>query len=85
MAVKKRSTPSVENFIDNGADVKASKENKRFKNILIRIPAAILTELDFCVEKKPWLNRTQWIVEAIHEKIKSDFYNEQKEEKNTGR
>lgn len=77
MAVKKRSAPSVENFIDKGADVKSSKDSKSFKNVLIRIPTSILTQLDHWVEKKPWLNRTQWIVEAIHDKIKSDFDEEQ--------
>lgn len=85
MAVKKKMSPAAESFIDKGADVKSSKETKSFKNVLIRIPNCILTELDYWVAKKPWLNRTQWIVEAIHDKIKSDFCDEQQEEeKNVG-
>ena len=71
MAVKKKVSPSIERFIDKGADVKASKD-KRFKNILVRMPTSILTQLDSWIENKPWINRTQWIVEAIHEKLKND-------------
>ncbi len=67
MSVKR----NVNSFIDKGADVKASKE-KEFKNILIRVPKSILNELDTWVEKKPWINRTQWIVEAIHEKLNKE-------------
>lgn len=72
MAVKKKVICSIDSFIDKGADVKANKD-KSFKNILIRIPTGILEELDQWLEKKPWLNRTQLIVEAIHEKLKCDL------------
>lgn len=74
MTVRKKMSPDAKSFIDRGADVKSSKDTKSFKNILIRVPTSILTKLDCCMGKKPWLNRTQWIVEAIHEKIKSDIY-----------
>lgn len=78
MAVKKKVSPSVESFIDKGADVKSAKD-KSFKNVLIRIPFSVLNRLDELVETKPWLNRTQWIVEAIDEKIKRDSDEEQKD------
>jgi hypothetical protein len=68
MAVKKKMSTSMERFIDKGAPVKASKE-KEFKNILVRMPASILTKLDEVLEKTPWVNRTQWIVEAIYERL----------------
>lgn len=71
MAVKKKVNESINSFIDKGADVKASKK-EGFKNILIRIPESVLSELDYVLEKKPWMARTQWIVEAIHEKLKRD-------------
>ena len=71
MSVKKKITPSINNFIDNGAHVKANRD-KSFKNILIRVPACILTDLDDWIEKKPWINRTQWIVESIYEKLNRD-------------
>jgi hypothetical protein len=70
MAVKKKVASSIESVIDKGASVKANGK-ERFKNILIRMPQGILNELDERIERKPWLNRTQWIVEAIHEKLKS--------------
>lgn len=76
MSVKKKIIWSVEKFINNGADVKSGKE-KLFKNVLIRIPMDILNQLDESVEKKPWLTRTQWVVNAIHEKLNSD-QNEEK-------
>ena len=71
MAVKKKVNASVESFIDKGADVKAKKE-KGFKNILIRVPNKILEDLDNLLEQKPWLNRTQLIVESISEKINKE-------------
>ena len=63
MVVKKKETPSVERFIDKGADVKATKYSD-FKNILVRVPVAILNEIDARLSEKPWMNRTHWIVEA---------------------
>lgn len=71
MTVKKKLSGSMSDFIAKGAAVKPTKE-KGFRNILIRIPQGILDELDFCVQKKPWINRTQWVIEAIRNKIKSD-------------
>jgi len=75
MSVKKKVTSSIDSFIDKGAQVKANKD-KSFRNILIRMPTGILDELDSWVEKKPWINRTQWIVEAIHERLKIQFEDE---------
>ena len=71
MSVKKRINASVESFIDKGADVKAMKE-RGFKNVLVRIPSDILDQLDVLIGKRPWTNRTQLIVEAIHEKLKKE-------------
>lgn len=68
MIVKKRVVTSIESFIDKGADVRGTKE-KEFKNVLVRIPIEIVNELDSLIEKKPWTNRTQWIVDAIYEKL----------------
>ena len=78
MSVKKRAS-SVDSFIYKGAEVKSSKEKITFKNILVRIPDCVLSELDNLLEKKPWLNRTQWIVESINDKIKRESLNEKKE------
>jgi len=78
MAVKKKTNASMEKFIEQGAAVKLVDE-KAFKNVLIRIPYGLLLELDEWNTRKPWINRTQWIVEAIHEKLKRDL-NEEKED-----
>lgn len=75
MSVKRKVPHAMDSFIDKGASVKANKD-KSFKNVLIRIPTAILDELDVWLEKKPWLSRTQLIVEAIHEKLKCDIKEE---------
>jgi hypothetical protein len=77
MAVKKKVSREIENFIDKGAAVKSEREIL-FKNILLRIPVNLLNKLDEEVSKKPWLARTQWIVIAIYEKLNSDM-NEEKE------
>jgi hypothetical protein len=68
MVVKKKIDLSVKDFIDNGAEVRAIKKYG-YKNVLIRIPNEILNHVDIAVEKKPWCTRTQWIVDAIYEKV----------------
>ena len=77
MTVKKKVSAEMENFIDKGADVKASKE-KGFKNVLVRMPVGVLTELDEWIQKKPWLNRTQWIVQAIYQKLVDESYEDRR-------
>jgi hypothetical protein len=70
MVVKKKINKETERFIDKGAEVKAIKEME-FKTVLIRIPMSILMELDaFLKRKKPWVNRTQWIIEALYGKLR---------------
>lgn len=71
MAVKKRANGLIDNFISRGAEVKSIR-NKSFTNVLVRIPDSILNELDEILEDKPWLNRTQWIVGAINDKIQKE-------------
>lgn len=73
----------MDSFIDKGADVKSNKD-KIFKNVLIRMPTSVLDELDECLKMKPWVNRTQWIVEAIHEKLRSKSSEESKENSGGG-
>ncbi len=71
MEVKKKVRDSKGRFIDKAISLKIKKD-KSFKNVLIRIPTSVLTELDTWVQKKPWINRTQLIVEAIHEKLTNE-------------
>ena len=68
MAVKNKANRDIENFIDKGADVK-NELALGFKNILVRVPAAMLQRIDEEVEKKPWATRTQWIVDALYERL----------------
>ena len=77
MPVRKKVLPSVVKFISKGADVKVNRD-KSFKNILIRVPNTVLIELDDMVQQKPWLSRTQWIVEAILDKIKREIKEEER-------
>jgi U3 small nucleolar RNA-associated protein 14 len=79
MTVKKRANASImEDFIDKGASVnEINKEGvfknlRKGKNVLVRIPVRILEELDEAVKQGPWMTRTQWIVSAIYEKLRSD-------------
>jgi len=72
MTVKKKKDLSINNFIARGAQVKSNRGTS-FKNILVRIPESLLTELDELLEDKPWLTRTPWIVEAINEKLKREI------------
>jgi len=70
MTVKKKVNASMNDFIAKGADSRGIIYD--FKNILIRVPGSILIEMDHCVKQKPWINRTQWVIEAILDKIKRD-------------
>ena len=72
MTVKKKTSTAIESFIDKGADVKAKKE-KSFKNVLIRVPTELLDQIEYSLEIKSWMTRTQWIVEAIDEKVRMEF------------
>lgn len=57
-------------FISKGAAVKADKEKSgEYKDILIRVPNFILEHIAKDIEKKPWMNRTQWILDAVAAKI----------------
>lgn len=68
MSVKKKKDSVIEKFIDKGSDVKSTKYSS-FRNILIRVPTSLLNEIEGKIFEKPWTNRTNWIVEAIHEKL----------------
>ncbi len=71
MTVRKQTHSDMQKFIDKGANVKPCK-NKSFTNVLIRIPSFMLAIVDEMLESKPWLSRTQWMVEAINEKLKKE-------------
>ncbi len=59
-------------FIAGGGDIALDKKQKiDFSNILIRVPNSILEQIDECIKKKPWMNRTQWLLEAAHEKLEN--------------
>ena len=61
-------------FINKGGSVASDKKAKGdFTNVLIRVPVSILERVDRCVERKPWMNRTQWILEAIDKKLEEEF------------
>lgn len=68
MVVKMKMKDATKNIIDKGGHVRTSKD-KKFKNVLIRVPIGMLDEIESWIESKPWLNRTQWILDAIHEKL----------------
>lgn len=66
MTIKKK----IEQFINKGADVSADKkEESGFTSILLRIPNSIVLKVNNEVEKKPWVKRTSWILDAINEKL----------------
>lgn len=71
MAVKKKIDRSVDTFIDKGADVKRAKDNT-FKNVLIRIPTRILSDVDSLLEESPWICRTHFIIDAIRDKLANE-------------
>jgi hypothetical protein len=63
-----------EEFILKGGQVSGDKKEKgEFSNVLIRIPQAMLDAIDQRVKRKPWMNRTQWILEAIDSQLEDGF------------
>lgn len=60
----------IHSFIEKGGDVASDKKkNVEFTVLSIRVPNIILKELDEELEKKPWVSRNHWIVEALAEKL----------------
>lgn len=70
---KKEKSPEkqVDKFIEKGAAVKADKSVK-FRSMMLRMPISIFEKIDECIEKKPWKTRTQWIMDAIGDKLQEE-------------
>jgi hypothetical protein len=75
MYMVKKALPriDIEKLIDKGAPVK--EENKvekesEWTNINIRIPRAMLNEIDEAVKARIGLTRTGWVLESFFEKLK---------------
>ena len=69
MSVKKKiSENSINQFIAKGAEVK--KEKKLWTKICLRIPSAMLDQIDEKVDKKIGFNRTSWILSALEKQMK---------------
>jgi hypothetical protein len=45
------------------------KAKTEFTNVLTRIPSSVLERVDAKVKEKPWMTRTQWIIEALITKL----------------
>lgn len=63
----------VEALIDAGAKVKEDykKESKEWIKFNVRISKDMLKDVDEAVGERVGITRTGWILEAIHEKLKS--------------
>jgi hypothetical protein len=63
----------VDALIDNGAKVKEDfkKETKEWSMINLRISREMLEDVDRAVNERVGITRTGWILEAIHEKLKT--------------
>jgi hypothetical protein len=72
MALKK-TAPTIEGCVVGKEVDVGPLDKKDFTKILIRIPNILLIGLDLLLDEKPWLNRTQWIVDAIHQKLTNDI------------
>lgn len=72
MAVKPRTEKEIEAFIEEGASVKSDKVVTPCSMIQLRTPICYLERIDECIRKEPHLNRTQWIMGAIVEKLERE-------------
>ena len=67
---KEKEEKERESFISKGGEVSSDKKVRaNFTSIILRVPDKILNRIDLELDKKPWMNRTQWIVEAIADKL----------------
>ena len=68
MAVSKPLSPEEKNkIIDKGQKNYIHKIEST--SVLFRIPISILEKVDAKVKERPWMTRTQWIMEAIEVKL----------------
>lgn len=72
MTIKRKAEIDRLNFISKGGAVSSDKKEKgEFRDVLLRVPNFILEHIAQDIEKRPWLNRTQWILDAVAEKIEA--------------
>lgn len=56
-------------YSDSNTENKECNPIQKWTNLCLRVPNIILKELDEELEKKPWVSRNHWIVEALAEKL----------------
>ena len=79
MALRKRPKPEDrDKWIEEAAtsdkpQQREEEETKTIQDIRLRIPTDLLEEIDQSVAKrKPKISRHNWILEALHEKVKRE-------------
>jgi hypothetical protein len=78
MALRKRPKPEdTDKWIEEAANDQPQpleeEESKTIQDIRLRIPTDLLEEIDQIVAKrKPKISRHNWILEALHEKVKRE-------------
>ena len=77
MALRKRPKPEdTDKWIEEAANdqpQQQEEEPKTIQDIRLRIPTDLLEEIDQSVAKrKPKISRHNWILEALHEKVKRE-------------
>ncbi len=69
-------TKTVDDFINEGGTISTDqiKSIPSIQSVKLRIPSDLLEQVDKAVaSRKPSPSRHQWILEAIYEKLESDF------------
>lgn len=64
----------VDALIEKGAKVKQEQNveiSKKWTNINLRIPVYMVDNMDIAVGNRVGITRTGWILESIHEKLKT--------------
>lgn len=69
---KKQSEEKVKEFILKGSEIPTEKTKKMWVTAYIRMPIALVENVDELRKDRPGISRNAWILEAIKEKIEKD-------------
>ncbi len=71
--INRQEMVDIEALIDKGAHVKAdAKKEEECSYINLRVPSALLKQVDECLKTRVGIKRTGWILEAMQKAVLKD-------------
>lgn len=72
MAIREKKEKNILSIIEKGGKAKMENTSKKRKALLLKVPESLISKVDMKVEEREIINRTDWILEAIQEKLKRE-------------